>query len=158
MPRIDTDAAREYEDEGFGANGVFETDDAKVVYACFEPGQFVPVHAPDSDVVVIVRQGRGLVREGATGHRIEPGDAVAIEAGTRRGILADEGERLEALLVTAPPPTDAEHDPVRRGLRTDEFEPALEGPTAEDDSADGPEDDPTDGPEDDPTDEPAVSQ
>ena len=77
-------------------------------------------------------------------------DAVAIDAGTRRGILADEGERLEALLVTAPPPTDAEHDPVRRGLRTDEFEPALESPTAEDDAADGPEDDPAD--------EPAVSQ
>jgi hypothetical protein len=58
-------------------------------------------------------------------------DAVAIEAGTRRGIRADEGERLEALLVTAPPPTDAEHDPVRRGLRNDEFEPELERAAAD---------------------------
>jgi quercetin dioxygenase-like cupin family protein len=136
MPRIDTDAAREY-DDGFGANGVFRTDDAKVVYACFEPGQFIPVHAPDSDVVVTVRRGRGLVREGETDHRVEPGDAVAIESGTRRGIKADSGERLEALLVTAPPPTDAEHDPVRRGLRNDEFEPELEQAAA--DTADGSE-------------------
>ena len=57
MPRIDTDAAREYEDGSFAANGVFKTDDAKMVYACFEPGQFIPVHAPDSDVVVTVRRG-----------------------------------------------------------------------------------------------------
>jgi len=131
MPRIDTDAACGYDDERFAANDVFRTDDAKVVYACFEPGQFIPVHAPDSDVVVTVRRGRGLVREGETDHRVEPGDAVAVEAGTRRGILADEGERLAALLVTAPPPTDAEHDPVRRGLRADEFEPEL-GDAADD--------------------------
>jgi quercetin dioxygenase-like cupin family protein len=138
MPRIDTDAARAYDDEGFAANGVFGTDDAKVVYACFEPGQFIPVHAPDSDVVVTVRRGRGLVREGDTEHRVEPGDAVAIEAGTRRGVRADEGERLAALLVTAPPPTDAEHDPVRRGLRNGEFEPELE-PAADADPANGSE-------------------
>ncbi len=136
MPRIDTDDAREYDDGSFAANGVFSTDDAKVVYACFEPGQFIPVHAPDSDVIVTVRRGRGLVREGSTDHRVEPGDAVAIEAGTRRGIRADEGDRLEALLVTAPPPTHAEHDPVRRGLQNDEFEPELPGSDTEDAAAD----------------------
>jgi hypothetical protein len=27
--------------------------------------------------------------------------------------------------VTAPPPTDADHEPVRRGIREDEFEPAT---------------------------------
>lgn len=137
MPRIDTDAAGEYDDESFAATGVFRTDDAKVVYACFEPGQFIPVHAPDSDVLISVRRGRGLVREGETDHRVESGDIVAIESGTRRGIRADGGERLEALLVTAPPPTDAEHEPVRRGLRNGEFEPEL-GESAGTDSADEP--------------------
>jgi len=137
MPRIDIEDARAYEDDGFSANGVFRSERSKVVYACFEPGQFIPVHAPDSDVVVVVRSGVGLVREGEIEHRVEPGDVVAVEAGTRRGVLADEGERLEALLVTAPPPTDAEHDPVRRGLKNDEFEPRPSGAEPEGESAGG---------------------
>nr|WP_244605335.1 hypothetical protein [Halorhabdus rudnickae] len=46
-----------------------------------------------------------------------------MEADTDRGIKADDDSRLEALLVTAPPPTDAEHEPVREGLRTGTFDP-----------------------------------
>jgi hypothetical protein len=46
---------------------------------------------------------------------------VVVEANTARGIKAET--ELEALLVTAPPPTDKEHDPVRKGLKNDEFEP-----------------------------------
>ena len=123
MPAIDFDAQRAYDDEGFAAHGVFRSDRAKVVCGFFEPGQFIPVHAPDSDVVVSIRSGTGRVREGQTDHRVEPGDIVVVAAGTPRGIEADDDARLEALLVTAPPPTDAEHDPVRRGLRQGEFDP-----------------------------------
>jgi hypothetical protein len=43
-----------------------------------------------------------------------------------RGVRADDDGRLEALLVTAPPPTDAEHDPVREGLRRGVFDPGTE--------------------------------
>jgi len=48
---------------------------------------------------------------------------VTVPAGSERGIRAGEDERLEAVLVTAPPPTDAEHEPVRRGLESGEFDP-----------------------------------
>lgn len=97
----------------------------KVICAYFEPDQFIPVHAPGSDVVVDVRDGSGLVREGVHDHHVEPGDVVVIEAETARGIRADEEEQLEVLLVTAPPPTDAEHAPVRQGLQEGTFEPEL---------------------------------
>lgn len=127
MPQIDVEAATEYRDARFAANEAFRSESAKAVLACFDPGQFIPVHAPDSDVIVNVRAGHGTVREGGTAHAVGPGDVVAIEAATRRGIHADEGERLEALLVTAPPPTDAEHGPVRRGLQNGTFEPPLDG-------------------------------
>jgi len=124
MTAIDFDGERTYDDEKFSTVEAFRSEQMKVVCGYFEPGQFIPVHAPSSDVVIDVRSGTGLVRDGDEEHRVEPGDIVMVESGADRGIKADDGSRLEALLVTAPPPTDAEHEPVRRGLRTDEFDPA----------------------------------
>jgi quercetin dioxygenase-like cupin family protein len=122
MVTTSIDAERHYDDEHFSAQTVHETDRQKVVLGYFEPGQFIPVHAPDSDVAITVLDGRGVVRDGDTDHAVEPGDVVTVPAGEARGVRAD-GTRLEATLVTSPPPTDAEHEPVRRGLATGEFEP-----------------------------------
>ncbi|WP_336037533.1 cupin domain-containing protein [Halobacterium yunchengense] len=121
MPKTSFDAEREYDDDQFATSAAFRSDRAKVVLGYFRPGQFIPVHAPDSDVAVCVQSGAGVVREGDREHDVEPGDVVVVEAGTDRGVRADTD--LEALLVTAPPPTDAEHEPVRRGVATGEFDP-----------------------------------
>ncbi|MFQ3284707.1 cupin [Natronomonas sp.] len=123
MTAIDFDAERTYDDEKFSAVEVFRSERMKVVCGYFEPGQFIPVHAPSSDVLIDVRSGTGLVRDGDEEHRVASGDVVTVGADTDRGVKADDDSRLEALLVTAPPPTDAEHEPVRQGLRTDEFDP-----------------------------------
>ncbi|WP_123623911.1 cupin domain-containing protein [Halorubrum sp. CSM-61] len=127
MPATDFDAERGYDDERFSTGEVFRSDRMKVVCGYFEPGQFIPVHAPDSDVAITVRSGSGAVREGETDRPVGPGDVVVVEAGTARGVKASDGERLEASLVTAPPPTDAEHDPVREGIRRGEFDPRADG-------------------------------
>jgi quercetin dioxygenase-like cupin family protein len=119
----DFDAERTYDEESFSAVEVARTDRTKVVCGYFEPGQFIPVHAPSSDVVVHVRSGTGVVRDGDDEHDVEPGDVVVVEADVDRGVRADPNSKLEALLVTAPPPTDEEHDPVREGLANDEFDP-----------------------------------
>jgi len=119
MPATDFDAERAYDEDSFTAREAFRSDQSKAVCGCFEPGQFIPVHAPDSDVVV-------HVREGDTDHEVAPGDVVAVPAGVDRGVKADDGGKLEALLVTAPPPTDAEHDPVREGLRRGVFDPKAD--------------------------------
>lgn len=116
------DDEREYDDERFLARTIYESEGLKAVCGFFEPGQFIPVHAPDSDVVVFVREGRGVVRDGDADRRVEPGDVVVVPAGDDRGVRATGG-RLEALLVTAPPPGEAAHEPVRRGLRQGTFEP-----------------------------------
>ena len=123
MVTTSIDAEQEYDDDQFTAVSVHQTDRQKVVLGYFEPGQFIPVHAPDSDVAMTVLDGTGLVRDGTTEHRVGPGSVVAVPAGTSRGVKADAESRLEATLVTAPPPTDAEHEPVRRGLARDEFDP-----------------------------------
>jgi len=123
MPATDIDSERTYDDDRFATSEVHRTEQSKTVCGYFEPGQFIPVHAPDSDVTIVVHSGAGLVRDGETTHEVSPGSVVTVPAGQDRGVRA-EGERLEAVLVTAPPPTDAEHEPVRRGLEQDTFEPA----------------------------------
>lgn len=123
MTGTDFDAERNYDDDRFSAVEVFRSDRMKVVCGYFEPGQFIPVHAPGSDVAIHVQSGTGLIRDGDKEHDVSPGDVVVVEAHCSRGVKADDDTRLEALLVTAPPPTDAEHDPVRRGLQQNEFEP-----------------------------------
>lgn len=122
MVATNIDAERSYDDDRFSAQTIHETDRQKVVLGYFEPDQFIPVHAPDSDVAITVLDGEGTVRDGDTEHEVEPGAVVVVPAGEDRGVRADE-TRLEAMLVTAPPPTDAAHDPVRRGLAAGEFDP-----------------------------------
>lgn len=124
MPATSLDREREYDDERFSAQGVFRTEHSKTVCGYFAPGQFIPVHSPDSDVTIVVQSGSGIVRDGNEEHEISPGSVVSIPAGQDRGVRAGD-ERLEAVLVTAPPPTDAEHEPVRRGLKSGEFDPTA---------------------------------
>jgi len=122
MPATDFDTEREYDERRFNARTFYSDDVQKTVLGYFEPGQFIPVHAPDSTLTVVVHDGDGTVRDGDTEHDVSVGDVVVVPAGVDRGVRAgDDG--LEAALVTSPPPTDADHDKVREGLRKDEFEP-----------------------------------
>lgn len=123
MTATDFASERAYDDDRFSAVEVFRSDRMKVVCGYFEPGQFIPVHAPSSDVAVHFRSGSGVVRDGDADHRVESGDVVVVKADTDRGIKADADTRLEAFLVTAPPPTDAEHEPVRKGIQEHDFDP-----------------------------------
>ncbi|MFB6281889.1 MAG: cupin domain-containing protein [Haloferacaceae archaeon] len=121
MTATDFAAERGYDDDAFRTRVLARTDRQQVVLGYFEPDQFIPVHAPDSDLAVTVHRGEGVVVEGGDEHPVDPGSVVAVEAGVERGIRADT--RLEATLVTAPPPTDAEHEPVREGLARGVFRP-----------------------------------
>lgn len=122
MVATDFEAERGFDDDRFRAHVFHESDAQKVVMGYFRPGQFIPVHAPESDVAVTVLTGEGIVRDGETDHRVEPGSVVVVPAGTDRGVRADT--ELQATLVASPPPGDTAHEPVRRGLERDEFEPA----------------------------------
>jgi quercetin dioxygenase-like cupin family protein len=122
MTATSVEAEREYDDRRFTAREVSRTERSKTVCGYFEPDQFIPVHAPDSDVTIVVQSGEGVVRDGGEERAVSPGSVVAVPAGEDRGVRAD-GTRLEAVLVTAPPPTDEEHGPVRRGLKAGTFDP-----------------------------------
>lgn len=122
MTETSFDDERRYNDERFSAQTFYADDVQKTVLGYFEAGQFIPVHAPDSTLTVVVQQGGGVVRDGDDEHGIEVGDVVVVPAGVERGVRAG-GEGLEALLVTSPPPTEEEHEKVHEGLSKGVFEP-----------------------------------
>lgn len=92
-----------------------ENERVKVVLACFEPGQFIPVHQPNVDLTLTILEGEALVAAGEQETRLGPGSLVFVPAGEARGIKAEN--RLVILHVVTPPPTFEDHTEVMAGLK-----------------------------------------
>lgn len=90
-----------------------ETKNLKVILACFEAGQAIPVHAPNSDLTATVLEGAGILTAGSEEHQLVPSAWAFVPAGEPRGIRAET--RLVCLLAVSPPPTAAEHSAVPTG-------------------------------------------
>jgi quercetin dioxygenase-like cupin family protein len=87
----------------------------KVILACFEPGQFIPVHRQGVDLTLVILQGEGVLIAGDREERIGAGAIAFIPAGEARGLKAES--RIVALHVVSPPPTDADHVEVMSKLQ-----------------------------------------
>ncbi len=96
-----------------------ENERVKIILACFEPGQFIPVHRPGVDLTLTVLEGEGVVMIGEREERVGPGSMAFVPAGEARGIKAET--RLVLLHVVSPPPTDADHVQVMTGLKRGEW-------------------------------------
>lgn len=94
---------------------VTENERVKVVMACFEPGQFIPVHQPEVDLTLTILEGEATIAAGEKEERLGPGCLVFVPAGETRGIKA--GTRLVILHVVTPPPTFEDHTEVMAGLK-----------------------------------------
>lgn len=122
MTKTGFNKERKYNEDKFRAQEVHSDDVQKTVLGYFESGQFIPVHAPESTLTVVVHDGGGVVRDGDDEHDVEKGSVVVVPAGVDRGIHAGDNG-LEVALVVSPPPTEADHEKVREGIRRDVFEP-----------------------------------
>jgi quercetin dioxygenase-like cupin family protein len=76
-----------------------------VVLTCFETGQFIPVHAPAVDMVLVILEGDGVVIAGDAESSVGPEAIVMVPAGQARGVKARR--RLVAVHVVSPPPAEA---------------------------------------------------
>jgi quercetin dioxygenase-like cupin family protein len=92
-----------------------ETERIRIVLACFEAGQFIPVHTPAVDLTLIVLEGDGTVVAGEDEVQVGPGAIVLVPAGETRGVRATS--RMVAAHVVSPPPTEADHIQVQAGLQ-----------------------------------------
>lgn len=104
-------------DEGaFSPVPVYTSKDYKVILAYFKKGQFIPVHTPGIDLVLLVNSGRGEVVAGDRKFDVKPGDLVVVPRGTQRGVKALTD--MEILHLVSPPPTDKDHEEVAKKLST----------------------------------------
>ena len=87
----------------------------KAVLTCLEPGQFIPVHQPGVDMLLIVLEGDGRVAAGQEEQEAHPGTVIFVPAGEARGVKAET--RMVALHVVSPPPTEADHVEVAARLK-----------------------------------------
>ena len=104
-----------FQPQKFNPVVVAENERVKVILACFEPGQFIPVHQPGVDLTVAVVEGSGTIHADGQEQAIGPGTLAFIPAGEARGIKATT--RLVLLHVVSPPPTDTDHVQVMAGLQ-----------------------------------------
>ena len=91
----------------------------KGVITCLEPGQFIPVHRPGVDMLLLVLEGEGRLVAGEREDAACPGTLIFVPAGEARGLKAQT--RMVALHVVSPPPTDADHVEVAARLKQGEW-------------------------------------
>lgn len=96
---------------------VAESARTRVILACFEPGQFIPVHTPGVDLTLTVLEGDGTLVASDQENDITSGTLAFIPAGEARGITAST--RLITLFTVTPPPTEADHQEVVAGLKSE---------------------------------------
>lgn len=101
--------------ERFNPVVVAENERVKVIVACFEPGQFIPVHRPGVDLTLTILEGQAIVVAGEEEAQLGPGCLVFVPAGETRGLKAKS--RLVVLHVVTPPPTFEDHIEVMAGLK-----------------------------------------
>ena len=107
-------------DEGaFSPVPVHSSKDYRVILAYFKAGQFIPVHTPKIDLVLVVHSGTGEVVAGSERREVKPGDVVIVPRGEKRGVRAVSD--MEILHLVSPPPTDADHEEVAQKLTKKTF-------------------------------------
>ncbi len=113
--KTDLSSIREFGENRFTPKTVYEGRHGKFIVAFFKEGQFIPVHTPSVDLVLFVLEGEGEVTGGSETFAVKAGDIVVVPAHVKRGVKA----KTEMTVVHAvyPPPTDKDHEEVRKGFR-----------------------------------------
>ncbi|AAY81362.1 DUF2249 domain-containing protein [Sulfolobus acidocaldarius] len=114
------DSNKKLSETSFTPIQIFRTNTYAVILAYFKPGQFIPVHKPSIDVILLIRKGKGVVVAGDNKYNVKEGDLVIVPRGVKRGVLAET--EMEILHIVSPPPNERDHEEVEEGLRKGKFE------------------------------------
>ncbi|MFC1880816.1 cupin domain-containing protein [Thermodesulfobacteriota bacterium] len=118
--RVNARELKSLDDNKFTPKPVYQTDEMKVVLAYFKPGQFIPVHSPQVDVVLCVLEGEAEIIAGDEQVLAKKDDLIIIPKGEKRGVKALS--ELTLLHVVQPPPGEADHKEVHQRLAEGKFD------------------------------------
>ncbi len=110
----------EFDPKRFLPKPLFECGEMKVVLASFRAGQFIPVHAPDVNVVLYILSGEGEVVAGEERRKVREGDLVVVPRMMKRGVRARTD--MTVLHVVSPPPPQADHGDMAARIARGDFE------------------------------------
>jgi quercetin dioxygenase-like cupin family protein len=108
------------DDNKFTPKPVYQSDGMKVVLAYFKKDQFIPVHAPEIELVLYVLEGEAELVTGDDRVMAGKDDLIVIPKGVRRGVKALT--ELTILHVVQPPPGEEDHREVHERLAQGRFD------------------------------------
>ena len=118
--RVNANELKSFGEKNFSPTVVYQSTDIKVVLAYFKKDQFIPIHAPQVDLILYILEGTAEVAAGEERLSAKKDDLIVIPKGAKRGIkaLAD----LSILHVVQPPPSEEDHKEVHAKLAQGRFE------------------------------------
>jgi quercetin dioxygenase-like cupin family protein len=118
--RVNAAELKSFDDTKFLPKPVYQSKGMKVILAYFKKGQFIPVHAPEIELVLCILEGKAEVVAGEERVAAGKNDIIIIPKGEKRGVKALS--ELTVLHVVQPPPSDMDHKEVHAKLAQGKFD------------------------------------
>jgi quercetin dioxygenase-like cupin family protein len=118
--RVNAEELKSFDENKFTPKPVYQSDGMKVVLAYFKPGQFIPVHSPQVELVLCILEGEAEIVAGDELVTAGKDDLIIIPKGVKRGVKALS--ELTVLHVVAPPPSEDDHKEVHQRLAEGKFD------------------------------------
>jgi quercetin dioxygenase-like cupin family protein len=118
--KVNAAELKSLDDAKFVPKAVYQSQGMKVVLAYFKEGQFIPVHAPEIELVLCILEGKAEVVAGEERVAAGKNDIIIIPKGEKRGVKALS--ELTVLHVVQPPPSDMDHKEVHARLAQGKFD------------------------------------
>lgn len=118
--RVNAGDMKSFDENKFSPKPVYQSEGMKVVLAYFKPGQFIPVHSPQVEVVLCILEGEAEIVAGDERVVAKKHDLIVVPKGVKRGVKALS--ELSVLHVVQPPPGEADHQEVHQRLAEGKFD------------------------------------
>lgn len=95
-----------YKNEGLGRRKLVDEKHMLIMQIALKPGQMVPRHNADSNVNLLVVEGKITANLGGADHEIKEGDLLPVAFSTEMLIRNNSGEDASFLVIKTPNPSE----------------------------------------------------